>query len=65
MCIRYHVQNPAVELARRLVFEYVFDHITFDQLRNDDWLLKGRRDDAHYGRIISLVDKLKKCNKQF
>lgn len=62
MCVRYHVHDPVVELFRRLVFEFVFDYITYDQIISDKWLHKGKRDDAHHGRILTLVDKIKKCN---
>ena len=53
MCIRYHVYDPVVELLRRLIFEFVFDYITYDQIASDEWLQKGHRDNAH---------KIKKCN---
>lgn len=62
MCRRYHVCDPAVELFRRLVFEFVFGYISYDQILSDKWLNKGKRDNAHHGRILNLVDKIKQCN---
>lgn len=60
MCIRYHVHDPSIELLRRLIFEFVFDYITYDHISSDEWMQRGYRDTAHHGRILKLVDKIKK-----
>lgn len=59
MCKLYHVDNPAVELCRRLVFEYIFEYITFKQLADDTWMKQCQRDTAHHARIIALLDKVR------
>lgn len=64
MCRWYHGSdsNPRSvyeELHGRLLFEYVFDKISMDDLRNGTWKDPCKRDQGHHLRIAKLCKKAK------
>jgi hypothetical protein len=66
LCRNYHNISPQAELILRIVYEYMFDIITFNDLMTGKWIHQCSRDVGHHGRILTLLDyvpkpQLQKC----
>lgn len=66
LCRNYHNISPQAELILRIVYEYMFDIITFNDLLTGKWMQQCSRDVGHHGRILTLLDyvpmpQLQKC----
>lgn len=58
LCRCYHSLSPLEELVMRLAYEYIFDIITFDELRFGKWTLQCGRDIGHHQRVNHLLARL-------
>ena len=68
MCSAYHVHERERltsgtahnEIALRLVYEYVFDIITIDDIEKGRWLHPSLRDEGHHKRMQVLYRKARR-----
>lgn len=55
MCRNYHnLSDPLEELIGRLVYEYMFDIISLDDIEYGHWLHRDLRDAGHHLRMVKL-----------
>ena len=54
MCKKYH-QEKDDELRLRLMYEYLFDFITYEDLKDGNWKKRCKRDAGHHKRIMTLI----------
>jgi hypothetical protein len=58
LCNRYHkFDDPADELAARIIYEYIFDFITLDDIASGQCLRPELRDSGHQERLKRLYKR--------
>lgn len=58
LCRSYHNQSAFEELIVRLVYEYMFDMLTLDDIMSGRWLEICKRDFGHHERIQRLIARV-------
>lgn len=58
LCRSYHGVTDFDELIIRIVYEYMFDIITLDDIANEKWMGMCNRDSGHCERIKRLVSRV-------
>jgi hypothetical protein len=65
LCKKYHMTDPAQEIAARLAFEGLFDMIPVQAIENGSWMDNRYRDAGHTMRMRILWRKAKGASDKY